>query len=167
MLPLPQLIIGVKKTTQYSVAMWASYSVELLDGTCPLFLPTAPRAPKRACSQANHSVTEDIPERIKYILLEYLTLGSAGVSHNTNVDISSKVCFLCCHLRHSTKQHEKNTTFNFIISCQEKKFFKSYELQAEDWKDWTSFTMQIYCWAPKKESPLLCKANLLILDTIP
>ena len=77
-----------------------------------------------------HLVT--VPERMKYILLEYLTLGSAGVSHNTNVDITSKVCFLCCHLRHSTKQHEKNTTFNLIISCQEKKLFKSYDLQAED-----------------------------------
>jgi len=140
---LPQLIMGVKKTTQYSVAMWASYSVELSDGTCPFFLPSAPRAPERACSQANHSVTEDTPERIQYILLEYLTLGSAGVSHNTNVDITSKVCFLCCHLRHSTKQHEKNTTFNLIISCQEKKLFKSYDLQAEDWKKWTLCTRQI------------------------
>ena len=77
-------------------------------------------------------MTEDSPERIKYILLEYLTLGSAGVSHNTNVDVASKVCFLCCNLRHSTEQHEKHTTFNLIISCQEKKLFKNYELQAED-----------------------------------
>lgn len=101
----------------------------------PLFSPGS--QPPEPLSKLAHRltiqlVTEDIPERIKYILLEYLTLGRAGVSHNTNVDITSKVCFLCCHLRHSTKQHEKNTTFNLIISCQEKKLFKSYDLQAED-----------------------------------
>ena len=126
--------MGVKKTTQYSVAVQASSLWSSRMGHAPFssLLTPVPRVPIRELAHrlATHLVT--VPERMKYILLEYLTLGSAGVSHNTNVDITSKVCFLCCHLRHSTKQHEKNTTFNLVISCQEKKLFKSYDLQAED-----------------------------------
>ena len=57
-----------------------------------------------------------------FILLEDLTLGSARVSHNTNIDIPSKVCFLCRDFRDSTEQHEKHPTFDLIISCEEKNF---------------------------------------------
>ena len=50
------------------------------------------------------------------ILLEYLALGGAWVSHNTDIDIPSEVCFLCCDFRNATKQHKKHPTFDLIIS---------------------------------------------------
>lgn len=55
------------------------------------------------------------------ILLEDLALGSTGVSDNTNINIPSEVCFLCCNFRNSTKQHKEHSTFDFIISWKKKK----------------------------------------------
>lgn len=50
------------------------------------------------------------------ILLEYLTLGCAGIANDTDIDVPSKVSFFCRDFGNSTKQHEKHPTFDLIIS---------------------------------------------------
>ena len=50
-------------------------------------------------------------------LLEELALGSAGISHDAHVDITTEMSTLRGCLGNTSKQHQQNTTLYLIITC--------------------------------------------------
>lgn len=67
-----------------------------------------------------------------------MALGSAGVAHNTDIDIPSEVSFLCCDFGNSAKQHQEHSTFDLIIPWRKEIVYKYDKMQK---KKWTSFTI--------------------------
>ena len=48
--------------------------------------------------------------------LEELALGSAGVTHNANIDVTTETCAFCCCLGNTTKQHKQHTSLYLITA---------------------------------------------------
>ena len=54
--------------------------------------------------------------KMKTNLLQKLRLGSTGISHNADVDITAECCLLHCLLRNATKEHQKNASFDLVTA---------------------------------------------------